>query len=124
VRSPEAILDNARQAMQAFGRHGELAFAAQALIEIEDKHSLAKAAYDGTQAGRVALQMKQRELRAIAADVQKELVRLRTAVRIALGTSHIDYQRLRVRTARPDAELPDDSTSETTESSPESGPSQ
>jgi len=113
VRTPEAILDNGRQAMQAFGRHGELDFAAQALSEIEAKHSSAKAAYEASQAGRVALQVQQREQRAAAAEVHKELVKLRTVVRIALGTSHIDYQRLRVRNARPDSEAVDDSPPET-----------
>ena len=113
VRTPEAILDNGRQAMQAFGRHGELEFAAQALSEIEAKHSTAKVAYDATQAGRVALQVQQREQRAAAADIQKELVKLRTVVRIALGTDHIDYQRLRLRNARPDSEVLDDSQPET-----------
>ena len=113
VHTPEAILDNGQQAMQAFGRHGELDFAAQALSEIEAKHSTAKAAYDATQASRVALQVQQREQRAAAAEIQKELVKLRTVVRIALGTDHLDYQRLRVRNARPGTEVLDDSQPET-----------
>jgi hypothetical protein len=68
--------------------------------------------YEATQAGRVALQVQQREQRAAAAEIQKELVKLRT-VRIALGTDHIDYQRLRVRNARPDTETFDESEPET-----------
>ena len=79
-----------------------------------------KPAYDATQAGRVAVQAKQRELHAVAADVQKGLVKLRIVVRIALGSSHLDYQRLRIRTARV-ADAEDESPSETTDSSPESG---
>jgi len=119
VRSPEAILDNGRQVMQTLGKHAELSFAAQALIELEDTHSSAKAAYDATQAGRVAVQVKQRELRTVAAEVQKELVKLRSAVRIALGSTHIDFQRLRVRSTRPEAEVPDDSAPESTKAAPD-----
>jgi len=100
TRTPEGILDNARSVIIALGKHQELPIAAQALSELEAKYENAKAAYDAAQAGRVAVQVKQRELQAVAAAVQKELVKLRAFMRIALGSSHIDYQRLRMRNAR------------------------
>jgi len=120
ARTPEGILDDAQSVMDTLRDHEELAFAAQALSEIEASYSTAKPAYDAVQAGRVAVQAKQRERQAVAADVQKELVKLRTVVRIALGTSHIDYQRLRVRNARV-ADAEGESTPGTADSSPESG---
>jgi hypothetical protein len=113
ARTPESILDTARNVMDTLQDHSELPFAAQALSEIETQYSSAKPAYDATQAARVVVQVKQRELQAIAADVQKELVQLRTVVRIALGPSHIDSQRLRLRVARPDPEVADESPPET-----------
>jgi hypothetical protein len=120
TRTSEGIFDNALGVMDTLRNHEELPFAAQALSELEDEYSTAKATYDALQTGRVAVQAKQRELQAIAAAVQKELVKLRTVVRIVLGTSHLDYQRLRLRVARvPDAE--DERPPEPAESSPESG---
>ncbi len=47
-------------------------------------------------------------------------MKLRTVVRIVLGTSHLDYQRLRLRIARV-ADAEDETTPEPAESSPESG---
>ena len=114
ARTPESILDSTRSVMDTLRDHSELPFAAQALSEIESKYSTAKPAYEATQAARVAVQVKQRELQAIAADVQKELVQLRTVVRIALGPSHIDFQRLRLRHAvRPDPAMGDELPPET-----------
>jgi hypothetical protein len=117
ARTPESILENARSVMDTLRDHSELPFAAQALSEIETQYSSAKPAYDAAQAARVPVQLKQRELQAAAADVQQELVQLRTVVRIALGPSHIDYQRLRLRNARPGTEVGDDEPPETVEPS-------
>jgi hypothetical protein len=96
ARTPEGVLDNARSAMKMLKEHSELPFAEQALSDIETTYSSAKAAYDAAQAGRVAVQVKQNDLRAYAVEVQKELVKLRTVVRITLGRRHADYQRLRL----------------------------
>ena len=109
ARTPEGVLDNGRNLVETLRKHEELSFTAEALSEVDQKHDQAQAAYDATQAGRVAVQVKQRELQAVAADVQKELVKLRTVARIVLGTSHVDFQRLRVRNARPVVEPDDDS---------------
>jgi hypothetical protein len=100
ARTPDDVIDNARNLMQTLRRHEQLRFTVKALSEVDQQYDHAKAAYDARQAARVAVQAKQHELQAVAADVQKELVKLRTVVRIALGPSHIDYQRLRLRIAR------------------------
>ena len=117
TQTSEGNLDNARSVMEMYQGPDELPYAAQAVSEIEAKYSTAKPAYEAAQAGRVAVQLKQHELRAVAADVQKELVKLRTVVRMTLGSSHIDYQRLRLRNARPETEAQDESTPDTAESS-------
>ena len=117
TQTSEGNLDNARSVMEMYQGPDELPYAAQAVSEIEAKYSTAKPAYEAAQAGRVAVQLKQHELRAVAADVQKELVKLRTVVRMTLGSSHADFQRLRLHNARPDTESPDESTPETAESS-------
>jgi hypothetical protein len=117
TRTPDASLANATSVMALYREHGELPYAAQALSDLEEKSSNAKAAYDAQQAGRVAVQEKQRELQSIAAGVQAELVKLRRALRRLLGSSHFDYQRLRVSTARADADVPDETTPVTAEGS-------
>ena len=118
-RTPKGILDNAENVMDTLRKRAEVAFAAQALSEIEAKYSSALAAYDAATDERSAVQLKQRELQGVAADVQKELVKLRTVVRIALGVRSLDYQELRLRNTRVvDAE--DETLPEAAESSPES----
>jgi hypothetical protein len=113
-RTAEGILGNAESVMDTLRKREEMPFAAQALSEIESSYSSAKAAYDAAQVGRTTVQVKQRELRAVAMDVQKELVKLRTVVRIALGVRSLDFQRLRLRNVRgPDAD--DESPPETVE---------
>jgi hypothetical protein len=119
ARTPEGILDNARSVIDTLRNHEELPFAAQALSELETTYGSAKETYDAAQALRVAVQVKQRELHAVAAAVQRELVKLRTVVRIVLGSSHLDFQRLRLRNARI-AEAADASAPETAPISPES----
>ena len=110
ARTPEAAFYNARNVMQMLREHGDLALAAEALSELETKYSSATAAYEAAQEGRVAMQAKQRELQAVAADVHAELVKLRRVLRIALGSSHVDYRRLRVRSVRANSEVPGEST--------------
>lgn len=117
ARTPEGMLDNARNLVERLRNYEELTFTVDALSEVEQKHDHAKAAHETALAGRIAMQLKQRDLQAAAADFQKELVKFRTVVRIALGTSHIDFQRLRVRNARPETEEVDESVPATAESS-------
>ena len=120
-RTPKGTLDNAESVMDTLRKRPELAFAAQALSEIEAKYSSAQATYDATQDGRSAMRLKQRELQAAAADVQKELVKLRTVVRIALGVRSLDYQELRLRNTRV-VDADDEALPETADDSPESDP--
>lgn len=122
MRTSAGKLDSARSVMDTLRTNAGLPFAEQALSELEPQHAVAKAADDAARATRVELQVKQRELQAVAADVQRELVKLRTVVRIALGVSHHDYQYLRLRSARAaDAEgveAEDESPPETADGSP------
>ena len=64
----------------------ELPFAKEALTELESKIEQASVAHDAAQEARVALQTKQRELRAQAAVAQRGLVMLRRTLRAALGS--------------------------------------
>jgi hypothetical protein len=121
ARTPESILDSALTVMEVLrGRPEPLA--AQVLGAIEAQYSIAVPAYDATQAGRVAVQAKQRALQAAAADLHAELVKLRKVVRSTLGWSHIDYQRMRLRNARPGPEDVDDVSPQAPETSPETDP--
>jgi hypothetical protein len=119
TRTPKGILDNADSVMDTLRKRPEVPFAEQALSEIEAKHSSAQAAFHATQDGRSAVQLKQRELQSVAADVQKELVKLRTVVRIALGVRSFDYQSLRLRNTRA-TEAEDETLPVAADSSPES----
>ncbi len=122
AHTPESILDSAQTVMEVL-RGREEPLAAQVLSAIEEKYAIAVPAYDATQAGRVAVQAKQRELQAAAADLHAELVKLRKVVRSTLGWSHIDYQRLRLRNARPGTDdVDDESPPETAETSPATDP--
>ena len=120
-RTPKGILDNAEGVIDTLRKRADVPFAAQALSEIAEKYGSALAAYDATQEGRSAVQLKQRELQGVAAEVQKELVKLRTVVRIALGVRSLDYQQLRVRNIRV-ADADDETLPETADDSKESDP--
>jgi hypothetical protein len=54
--------------------------------------------------------------------LDRALVKLRKVVRSTLGWSHIDYQRLRLRIARPDPDDVDESPPEAAETSPPTDP--
>jgi hypothetical protein len=118
ARALDGAFDRALNVMTKLREHDELPFAAQALSELESQYGVAKAADDAARAARVAVQAKQRELQAVAADVQKELVKLRTVVRIALGVSHLDYQCLLLRSARAEVEAQDESPPDSADGSP------
>ena len=70
------------------------------------------------------MQEKQREIRERSAEFHKELVSFRRTLRAALGSNHIEYQKLRL-TGRADAEPPTEEESEagSTESDGAPGPS-
>ena len=101
------MLANARRLIEMLEMRGaEVPDAEVARAELESKHSSAKAALEAAMGGRVAVQSKQRELRAITADVHQELTKLRKTVRVRLGSNHIDYQYLRTDRSRAAAEPP------------------
>ena len=67
---------------------------------------------ESAQAARIAMQEKQRAIRELIGQFHKELVSFRRTVRATLGSSHFDYQRLRMP-SRTAAEPPDGTTPET-----------
>ncbi len=97
----------------------ELPYREALLTELTARIDSASSAEDAAHGARVALQEKQREVRELVASFHKELVSLRRTVRAVLGSSHFDYQRLRVPD-RAAAEPPSDEASETKPSETES----
>jgi hypothetical protein len=91
------------------------ALLAELHARIESADTAAKASYGA----RVALQEKQREVRELTATFHRELVSLRRSVRATLGSSHLDYQRLRVTgkaaTVEPPSDEPQTTQPSTTE---------
>jgi len=81
------------------------------LTELTARIDGASGADVSAQTARVAVQVKQRETRELSARFHKELVSFRRTLRAALGSSHIDYQRLRV-TGRTAVEPPPSEQSE------------
>jgi hypothetical protein len=77
------------------------------LTELTDGIESADGAAKSLDAAGVALQEKQREVRELSATFHKGLVSLRRAVRAMLGSTHLDYRRLRM-TSRSAAEPPVD----------------
>ena len=67
----------------------------------------ASMAIERAQAARVALQQLQDEVRVLSLELQTELKGFRRVLRTTLGKHHIDYQRMRNRTRRNDAEPPE-----------------
>jgi len=86
---------------------------------LEAKAASTRAAWEATQAGRAAVQDKQRELRALAAEVHQDLVKLRKTVRLVLGSRRADYKLLSIASSRTAAEHADETETEadSTESS-------
>lgn len=115
----DAVLARARRLLAVLeGRDEAVPEAAEARAELEAKHSSTNAAFEALQAGRVALQDKQADLRGLALEAHKELVNLRKAVRHVLGSRHGDYQYLRIGRSRVADEPPagtrtDDTTAST-----------
>jgi hypothetical protein len=99
----------------------ELPYRETLVAELTARIDSARVAEDAAHGARVALQEKQRQVRELVASFHKELVSLRRTVRAVLGSSHFDYQRLRV----PDRAVaePSDEASEAEPSETESGAS-
>ena len=72
--------------------------------DLEPKLAAARAAYDTAWSGRVAVQEAQQVLRTCAAELHRELIKLRTALRVVLGAGHSDYQLLRATRTRTPAQ--------------------
>jgi hypothetical protein len=92
-----------KQLVEQKGAH--LHYREALLTELTARIDSANEAQTGSQAARVALQEKQREVRELMAAFYKELIALRRTVRAALGSSHFDSQRLRA-TGRARVEEP------------------
>lgn len=91
------VLKKAESLKQVVEEAGvELPYQGTLLAELTARIDGANEARSSAQTARVALQEKQREVRELIVRFHKELVSLRRTVRAALGSSHIDYQRLRV----------------------------
>jgi hypothetical protein len=80
------------------------------LTELTARIESASGMEQAAQMARGALQEKQREVRELTARFHAELVNLRRTVRAELGSSHVDYQRLRVLSRAAAAEPPDGTT--------------
>jgi hypothetical protein len=81
------------------------------LTELSARIDGASGTDESAQTARVAVQEKQREVRELSARFHKELVSFRRTLRAALGSSHIDYQRLRVMSRSPAEPPPETSSS-------------
>ena len=103
------------------GREDQVPAAEQVRGMLESSLSSAQAAFEAVAASRVAIQEKQHALRALAADVHRGLVQLRSTLRAVLGRNHLDYQRLLLGRGRIASELPAEVTTDAT-SPPESEP--
>ena len=94
------------------------ALLAELTARIDSADEAARSAYTM----RVTLQEKRAVVRELSATFYKELVSLRRTVRMTLGSTHIDNQRLRVPPGKAAAEPPSDEASETEPSETENEP--
>ena len=114
------VVQKAKSLKQLVEQKGaELPYREALLTELTARIDSASSADDAAHAARVALQEKQREVRELVASFYQELVSLRRTVRAVLGSSHFDYQKLRVP-ERAAAEPTSDEASETKPSETES----
>lgn len=101
----EDVQADARRLLDVVRSEGEsMAYAPQLIEEIGRLYEAAQAAHAKAQEMRVALQAQQAETRTFANRLQRELVALRRTLRAELGTSHVDYQRLRAPRGRTEVE--------------------
>ena len=115
------VLQTASSLKQLVGRQGvDLPHREELLAELTARIDSATGAAESAQVVRTAVQKKQREVRELTIRFNTELVKLRRTVRAALGSSHFDYQRLRV-TSRATTEPPSDEAPETEPSETETG---
>lgn len=82
-----------KQLVEQKGAH--LHYRQALLTELTARIDSANEAQTASNTARVTLQEKQREVRELMAAFHKELIALRRTARAALGSSHIDSQRLR-----------------------------
>jgi hypothetical protein len=99
--TPLDVISDAGRVVRVMREEGkDLPYAAVTLATIEPRIEAASTAYTAAENARVALQEQQAETRARAVELQRELTQLRRALRAQLGSSHADYQRLRVARSR------------------------
>jgi hypothetical protein len=114
TNAADVWLANARHAIEMLEVRGaEVADAEQARSALMAKAESTQAAWEATQAGRAAVQNKQRELRALATDLHQDLVKLRKTVRLVLGGEHADYKLLTIANTRAAAEAADETATAT-----------
>jgi hypothetical protein len=122
VRRPNQTFDVVQKAtslMRFVEQEGaDLPYQEALLTELNARIESADGAAESASAARVALQERQREVRELAATLQKGLVSLRRAVRAMLGASHYDYQRLRASGRSAAAEPPLDEAPEAASTAP------
>jgi hypothetical protein len=121
TRDPDLTFDVLQKALslqlfveqEGAGLPYQRALLTELTARIESADGAAKAA----NAAGVELQDKQREVRELSATFHKGLVSLRRAVRAMLGSTHLDYRRLRM-SSRAAAEPPSDEAPEATSAEP------
>jgi hypothetical protein len=115
------VVQTAMSLKQLVERQGvDLPYREALLAELTARIDSATGAAESAQVARTAVQQKQREVRELTVRFNAELVKLRRTVRAALGSSHFDYQRLRV-TSRATTEPPSTEAPETAPSETETG---
>ena len=111
TRDPDLTFDVLQKAMSlklfVEQEGADLAYQEALLTELTARLESADGAAKSADAAGVELQEKQREVRELSATFHKGLVSLRRAVRAMLGSTHLDYRRLRMP-SRSAAEPPMD----------------
>lgn len=106
MRRATTLIENVRL-------HGErgaqpLSYAQALTTELETLIARATEANRVAEDARAELQERRRDLRAIASGLHDELIALRRVLRSVLGSTHVDYQKLRLNRIRRSDEDPDD----------------
>jgi hypothetical protein len=127
VRDPDLTFDVVQKAISQkhfIEQEGAgLPYQEALLAELTARIEGAEGAANSLHQARAALQEKQREVRELAATFHKGLISLRRALRAMLGSTHVDYRRLRGPGRAAAAEPPLDAVPVTEPSAGASPPS-
>lgn len=95
------VLSDAERVIEMMGsRTATLPYAQRALSDLRPMVEDTAATHERGQRTRIEVQQLQAEVREAAEALQDELVALRRTLRAALGSGHLDYQRLRTPRSR------------------------